>query len=54
MRINSCEKVFRTKCLTCVFVFIFQASIVEFDPSHNTCCVYDEKLPKMVVFKDIL
>ncbi|MFS8018445.1 hypothetical protein Hanom_Chr15g01392131 [Helianthus anomalus] len=33
---------------------MFQALIVEFDPSHNTCCVYDEKLPKMVVFKDIL
>ncbi|KAF5796159.1 hypothetical protein HanRHA438_Chr08g0360381 [Helianthus annuus] len=33
---------------------MFQASIVEFDPSHNICCVYDEKLPKMVVFKDIL
>ncbi|MFS8023848.1 hypothetical protein Hanom_Chr16g01456331 [Helianthus anomalus] len=32
---------------------MFLASIVEFDPSHNTCCVYDEKLPKMVVFKDI-
>ncbi|KAM0063684.1 hypothetical protein Hdeb2414_s0003g00093891 [Helianthus debilis subsp. tardiflorus] len=30
------------------------ASIVEFEPSHNTCCVYDEKLPKMDVFKDIL
>ncbi|KAM0050480.1 hypothetical protein Hdeb2414_s0008g00298031 [Helianthus debilis subsp. tardiflorus] len=30
------------------------ASIVEFDPSHNICCVYDEKLPKMDVFKDIL
>ncbi|MFS7996062.1 hypothetical protein Hanom_Chr12g01125421 [Helianthus anomalus] len=33
---------------------MFQASIVEFDPSHNTCCVYDEKLPTMAVFKDIL
>ncbi|KAJ0719862.1 hypothetical protein HanOQP8_Chr08g0294021 [Helianthus annuus] len=33
---------------------MFQASIVEFDPSHNICCVYDEKLPKMAVFKDIL
>ncbi|MFS7906665.1 hypothetical protein Hanom_Chr01g00061911 [Helianthus anomalus] len=30
------------------------ASIVEFDPSHNICCVYDEDLPKMTVFKDIL
>ncbi|KAJ0782592.1 hypothetical protein HanPSC8_Chr01g0012011 [Helianthus annuus] len=30
------------------------ASSVEFDPLHNICCVYDEKLPKMVVFKDIL
>ncbi|MFS8026451.1 hypothetical protein Hanom_Chr16g01486851 [Helianthus anomalus] len=30
------------------------ASIVEFDQSHNICCVYDEKLPKMAVFKDIL
>ncbi|KAM0025869.1 hypothetical protein Hdeb2414_s0021g00579741 [Helianthus debilis subsp. tardiflorus] len=30
------------------------ASIVQFDPLHNICCVYDEKLPKMAVFKDIL
>ncbi|KAM0055911.1 hypothetical protein Hdeb2414_s0006g00211661 [Helianthus debilis subsp. tardiflorus] len=30
------------------------ASNVQFDPSHNICCVYDEKLPKMVVFKEIL
>ncbi|MFS8034196.1 hypothetical protein Hanom_Chr17g01578391 [Helianthus anomalus] len=30
------------------------ASNVQFDPSHNICYVYDEKLPKMVVFKDIL
>ncbi|MFS7906481.1 hypothetical protein Hanom_Chr01g00059711 [Helianthus anomalus] len=30
------------------------ASIVEFDSLHNTCCVYDETLPKLVVFKDIL
>ncbi|KAM0050727.1 hypothetical protein Hdeb2414_s0007g00227161 [Helianthus debilis subsp. tardiflorus] len=29
-------------------------SIVEFDPSHNICCVYDEKLPKIAVFKSIL
>ncbi|KAM0051014.1 putative methyltransferase [Helianthus debilis subsp. tardiflorus] len=33
---------------------IGKASIVQFDPSHNICCVYDEKLPKMVMFKDIL
>ncbi|MFS7910404.1 hypothetical protein Hanom_Chr02g00105941 [Helianthus anomalus] len=33
---------------------MFQASIVEFDPSHNSFCVYHEKLPKMAVFKDIL
>ncbi|KAF5817736.1 hypothetical protein HanXRQr2_Chr02g0056541 [Helianthus annuus] len=31
-----------------------EALNVEFDPSHNICCVYDEKLPKMDVFKDIL
>ncbi|MFS7962313.1 hypothetical protein Hanom_Chr08g00725181 [Helianthus anomalus] len=24
-----------------------RASNVEFDPSHNICCVYDETLPKM-------
>ncbi|MFS7962247.1 hypothetical protein Hanom_Chr08g00724411 [Helianthus anomalus] len=36
------------------FGCIFQALIVEFDPSHNTSCVYDEKFPKMAVFKDIL
>ncbi|KAM0063400.1 hypothetical protein Hdeb2414_s0003g00090451 [Helianthus debilis subsp. tardiflorus] len=30
------------------------ASIVEFDPSHNICCVYDETLSKMTVFKEIL
>ncbi|KAM0061224.1 hypothetical protein Hdeb2414_s0004g00133461 [Helianthus debilis subsp. tardiflorus] len=33
---------------------MFKDSIVEFDPSHNICCVYDEKLPKMAVFKSIL
>ncbi|MFS7890126.1 hypothetical protein Hanom_Chr00s000007g01615131 [Helianthus anomalus] len=33
---------------------MFLASIVEFDPSHNICCVYDEELPMMNVFKDIL
>ncbi|MFS7987651.1 hypothetical protein Hanom_Chr11g01025401 [Helianthus anomalus] len=33
---------------------MFQALNVEFDPSHNICCVYYETLPKMVVFKDIL
>ncbi|MFS7962236.1 hypothetical protein Hanom_Chr08g00724291 [Helianthus anomalus] len=31
-----------------------RASNVLFEPSHNTCCVYDETLPKMVVFKEIL
>ncbi|KAJ0504494.1 hypothetical protein HanLR1_Chr12g0437461 [Helianthus annuus] len=31
-----------------------KASNVQFDPSHNICCVYDETLPKMVMFKDIL
>ncbi|KAF5814638.1 hypothetical protein HanRHA438_Chr03g0125291 [Helianthus annuus] len=30
------------------------ASNVEFESSHNTCCVYDETLSKMVVFKEIL
>ncbi|KAJ0783807.1 hypothetical protein HanLR1_Chr01g0024611 [Helianthus annuus] len=30
------------------------ALIVQFDPLHNICCVYDEKLPKMEVFKGIL
>ncbi|KAJ0785254.1 hypothetical protein HanOQP8_Chr02g0041071 [Helianthus annuus] len=30
------------------------ASNVQFDPSHNICYVYDETLPKMVVFKEIL
>ncbi|KAJ0757354.1 hypothetical protein HanLR1_Chr04g0137761 [Helianthus annuus] len=35
--------------------FSFQmASIVQFDPLHNICCVYDEKLLKMAAFKDIL
>ncbi|MFS7976620.1 hypothetical protein Hanom_Chr10g00894521 [Helianthus anomalus] len=33
---------------------MFLASIAEFDSSHNTCFVYDETLPKMAVFKDIL
>ncbi|KAJ0690940.1 putative RNA-directed DNA polymerase [Helianthus annuus] len=32
----------------------FTASIVQFDPLHNICCVYDEKLPKMAEFKSIL
>ncbi|MFS7985595.1 hypothetical protein Hanom_Chr11g01000281 [Helianthus anomalus] len=26
--------------------WVFQASNVQFDPLHNICCVYDEKLPK--------
>ncbi|MFS7929973.1 hypothetical protein Hanom_Chr04g00338681 [Helianthus anomalus] len=30
------------------------ASNVKFEPSHTTCCAYDETLPKMVVFKEIL
>ncbi|MFS7964141.1 hypothetical protein Hanom_Chr08g00746731 [Helianthus anomalus] len=36
------------------FCCTFQASNVQFDPLHNICCVYDEKLPKMAVFKEIL
>ncbi|MFS8007265.1 hypothetical protein Hanom_Chr14g01258981 [Helianthus anomalus] len=28
------------------------ASNVQFDPLHNICCVYDEKLSKMVAFKE--
>ncbi|KAJ0752379.1 hypothetical protein HanPI659440_Chr09g0323661 [Helianthus annuus] len=31
-----------------------KASNVVFEPSHNICCVYDETLPKMTVFKEIL
>ncbi|KAF5813716.1 hypothetical protein HanXRQr2_Chr03g0101991 [Helianthus annuus] len=31
----------------------YDASNVQFDPLHNICCVYDEKLPKMAVFKEI-
>ncbi|MFS7963306.1 hypothetical protein Hanom_Chr08g00736541 [Helianthus anomalus] len=31
----------------------FEASNVVFEPSHNICCVYDDTLPKMVVFKEI-
>ncbi|MFS7952272.1 hypothetical protein Hanom_Chr07g00605001 [Helianthus anomalus] len=42
-----------SKCLACV-LFIFQASNVQFYPLHNICCVYDEKLPKMDVFNEIL
>ncbi|MFS7995355.1 hypothetical protein Hanom_Chr12g01116981 [Helianthus anomalus] len=34
-------------------MFVFQASNVQFDPSHNICCVYVETLPKMTVFKEI-
>ncbi|MFS7966692.1 hypothetical protein Hanom_Chr09g00776761 [Helianthus anomalus] len=30
------------------------ASNVQFDLSHNICCVYDETLPKIVLIKDIL
>ncbi|KAM0026087.1 hypothetical protein Hdeb2414_s0020g00554081 [Helianthus debilis subsp. tardiflorus] len=37
---------FRLKCLF--------ASIVEYDPLHNICCVYDKELPKMAAFKGIL
>ncbi|MFS7997538.1 hypothetical protein Hanom_Chr12g01142951 [Helianthus anomalus] len=37
-----------------IILFIFQASNVQLDPLHNICCVYGEKLPKMVVFKEIL
>ncbi|MFS7911974.1 hypothetical protein Hanom_Chr02g00124361 [Helianthus anomalus] len=29
-------------------------SNVLFESSHNTCSVYDETLPKLVVFKEIL
>ncbi|MFS7909565.1 hypothetical protein Hanom_Chr02g00096051 [Helianthus anomalus] len=41
-------------CLICLFLCVFQASNVEFEPSHNICCVYDEELSKIVVFKEIL
>ncbi|MFS7997530.1 hypothetical protein Hanom_Chr12g01142861 [Helianthus anomalus] len=37
-----------------IILFIFQASNVQFDPLHNICCVYGEKLPKMAVFKEKL
>ncbi|MFS7936113.1 hypothetical protein Hanom_Chr05g00411611 [Helianthus anomalus] len=30
------------------------ASNVQFDPLHNICCVYDEKIPKMADFKGML
>ncbi|MFS8001880.1 hypothetical protein Hanom_Chr13g01195521 [Helianthus anomalus] len=40
--------------LHCVFVENFFVSNVQFDPLHNICCVYDENLPKMCVFKEIL
>ncbi|KAM0040537.1 hypothetical protein Hdeb2414_s0012g00395141 [Helianthus debilis subsp. tardiflorus] len=33
---------------------VLASSNVQFDPLHNICCVYDEKLPKMAVFKKIL
>ncbi|KAM0021083.1 hypothetical protein Hdeb2414_s0024g00646691 [Helianthus debilis subsp. tardiflorus] len=46
---ENCSKFFNL-----CFCFMFQASIFEFDLTHNICCVYDEKLPKMDVFKDIL
>ncbi|MFS7915567.1 hypothetical protein Hanom_Chr02g00166861 [Helianthus anomalus] len=42
------------KMFNLLFLFVFQASNVQFEPSHNICCVYDETLLKMVVFKDIL
>ncbi|MFS7998499.1 hypothetical protein Hanom_Chr12g01154571 [Helianthus anomalus] len=32
----------------------YDASNVQFDPLHNICCVYDEKLTKMAAFKEIL
>ncbi|MFS7997042.1 hypothetical protein Hanom_Chr12g01137061 [Helianthus anomalus] len=35
------------------FVLKFTSNVL-FEPSHNICCVYDETLPKMIVFKDIL
>ncbi|MFS8007712.1 hypothetical protein Hanom_Chr14g01264261 [Helianthus anomalus] len=41
------------QCLTCLFLCMFQASNVQFDPSHNICCVFDETLPKMTEFKEI-
>ncbi|KAJ0615875.1 hypothetical protein HanIR_Chr02g0084221 [Helianthus annuus] len=45
----------RLKATSCECCYVLKiASIVEFDPSHNICCVYDETLPKMAVFKDIL
>ncbi|MFS7918304.1 hypothetical protein Hanom_Chr03g00199411 [Helianthus anomalus] len=32
----------------------YEPSNVQFDPLHNICCVYDEKLTKMAAFKEIL
>ncbi|MFS7904126.1 hypothetical protein Hanom_Chr01g00032341 [Helianthus anomalus] len=37
-----------------MFVVIFQASNVLFDPLHNICCFYDKEIPKMVGFTGIL
>ncbi|MFS7993092.1 hypothetical protein Hanom_Chr12g01090031 [Helianthus anomalus] len=37
-----------------MILLLNSASNVQFDPSHNICCVYDETLPKMTVFKEIL
>ncbi|MFS7966582.1 hypothetical protein Hanom_Chr09g00775411 [Helianthus anomalus] len=35
-------------------LMLLEALNIQFDPLHNICCVYDEKLPKMAVFKKIL
>ncbi|MFS7938984.1 hypothetical protein Hanom_Chr05g00446241 [Helianthus anomalus] len=43
-----------SKCLTWLYVVIFQASNVLFDPLHNICCFYDKEIPKMAGFTGIL
>ncbi|MFS7947363.1 hypothetical protein Hanom_Chr06g00547431 [Helianthus anomalus] len=42
-----------SKCLTWLYVVIFQASNVLFDPLHNICCVDDKEIPKMAGFTGI-
>ncbi|MFS7996075.1 hypothetical protein Hanom_Chr12g01125571 [Helianthus anomalus] len=43
-----------SKCLIRLYVVIFQALNVLFDPLHNICCVYDKEIPKMAEFTGIL
>ncbi|MFS7911929.1 hypothetical protein Hanom_Chr02g00123801 [Helianthus anomalus] len=47
-------KIIQSFNLCLCWIFQASASNVQFDPLHNICCVYDEEILKLVVFKEIL